>query len=231
MQDVGNVVVDGDRILGGNVDVLGVKGRADEDEGVIVVGIGADGVDDGLGVVLDHVPVRVDGLVVNFVDDVGVIAVVVDHVAKELEGLGLVGFGFVGMEVDDHVDALVDAGLDDRAHAVFVVLGFVDVSAGFFDAHGRAYHAHVPGSHEFLDGLGGIVLLGAVIVIRPKQRHPGQLHGHAQFARLDVRAVHVELTVDVHRPEARRHRRRCVHTTRSRRRRRHPRRRSRRGHW
>ena len=93
-------------------------------------------------------PGIVDGLVEEFVDDVGVFAVFFCEVAKPLAGF--LGVHLVGVPVHDDVYALLDGCLDHGLDTLLGEFGILQVVVFNLDAHGNAHHGGIPLGGEFL---------------------------------------------------------------------------------
>ena len=107
------------RTLGNQMDILIPVGATHEYDIVLIVF--ADFANDLLGVFLQVYPFVLDGLVVDFVDNVRILAVFAGHLAKKL--LGLFRHQLVRMPVDDDVDVLLDGGFDDGRQTLHGELG------------------------------------------------------------------------------------------------------------
>ena len=80
-------------------------------------------------------------LVVDFKNHVVIAAPPLGHVAKELLGLAGITLRTMAMVVDNHVDVVIDSGLDHRIHQALVVIHFREVVAiapVLVDTHGSA---------------------------------------------------------------------------------------------
>ena len=107
------------RTLGNQMDVLIPVGATHEHDVVLIVF--ADFANDLLGVFLQVYPFVLDGFVVDFVDNVRILAVFTGHLTKEL--LGLFRHQLVRMPVDDDVDVLLDGSFDDGRQTLHGELG------------------------------------------------------------------------------------------------------------
>ena len=86
-----------------------------------VVGILANRLDNGIGIVLDRAPALRGRLVENFKNHVVVLAPLLRHVAKELLGVVEVVARLVAVVVDNHIDIVVDSRLHYGVHQALVV--------------------------------------------------------------------------------------------------------------
>lgn len=95
---------------------------------------------------LDGAPPDVFGLVPRLEQDVGKMAVLLRHLAKER--LGLIGMAVAGLQVpiNDNVDAEINRCLHDRLEFAFLSARVVEIAA-LVNAHGGTDDFNVPILH------------------------------------------------------------------------------------
>ena len=144
--------------VGGSVNVLGPGGRPHEDDVLLIVG--ADGLDDGLCVGLDVLPLGAAvWLVADLVEDILVVSIFFCHFLKEGYRLFFVLVGVVvaqDMPVDDDIHAEIRgvfySFMDQAFKLLLAAAGTVAVI--FFRVHGKADAVDAPVVPERLEGIG-----------------------------------------------------------------------------
>ena len=90
-------------------------------------------------------------LVVYLIDDMGILAVFLCHLAKEL--LRLSGLHVVAMPVDDDIHIILDGGLDDIGHTLLGKGGILQVVVLNHNTHCRTDNTGVPVFFQRFDSL------------------------------------------------------------------------------
>mmetsp|Transcript_27815 Transcript_27815/g.85333 ORF Transcript_27815/g.85333 Transcript_27815/m.85333 type:complete len:307 (+) Transcript_27815:739-1659(+) len=197
MHGVGDIASGGDGMLRGLEGVLAPGARADDDE---VLRVFAQHGHHGLRVRFDGGPVRDrERLVVDFPEHVRVRAVVAGQALEEGQSFFLEAVGVVRVEVDDHVDAVLDRGFHDVPHDALVALPVEHEPAEVVDARRHAQDGDAPVLREGLDDGVFVEVAAAPVRVAPEETHAHQLH---LLARAVLRSkgspVHPQRTPVVH---------------------------------
>ena len=94
------------------------------------------------GIRFQAFPRVVYGLVVEFVDDIGIFAIFPGHLSEEV--FCFFGVHVVCVPVDDDIEAVLDGRLDDRGDAADCKLGILQIVVVYLHSHGGTHHCGVP---------------------------------------------------------------------------------------
>ncbi len=118
MKGVGNVVITCDGRICGRSQILIPHWRADQDK---VVWINcADGLDDCCGIALDLWPSFIIRFIEDFIDHIGIVAILASHFLEEGDGICLMQWRIVIMPVDDDINAFGDGCVHNGAYILLL---------------------------------------------------------------------------------------------------------------
>ena len=107
--------------------------------------------DNGLGIDLEIFPFVLNRFVVEFVENVGMLAVFLCHLSKE--SLGFLGVHLVGMPVDDNVSVVLDGCINYLCDALHGKIRILQIVVFYLNAHGCTNNVGMPIVSEPLHGL------------------------------------------------------------------------------
>lgn len=117
----------------------------------------------------DAAPGNLQGLIVDFIDDVVPVAVAPGHVLEKADGLRALAFGIVRMPVDNDVQIVGDGRIhqgDDTGAVGVWIHGITAVGVG---AHGRTHDGGAEIVLQPVHGAGGIESFAAPPVVAPEK--------------------------------------------------------------